>query len=76
MKAINVTQHGDCSESYIVDLFDAYMSVTETHPDLTGNAQWIFKDFSTPLRPENAISYVNQNFKGSFLEIKPLLKEK
>jgi len=28
--------------------------------DLTGNAQWAFKDFGTPLRPENAIPYLNQ----------------
>jgi beta-galactosidase len=60
VEAINVARHGDWSENYIVDLFDWYLSVTETHPTLTGNAQWIFKDFGTPLRPENAIPYVNQ----------------
>jgi beta-galactosidase len=27
---------------------------------VSGNAQWAFKDFGTPLRPENAIPYVNQ----------------
>jgi beta-galactosidase len=27
---------------------------------LTGTAQWPFKDFSTPLRPENPVPYVNQ----------------
>lgn len=29
-------------------------------PWLTGTAYWPFKDFSTPLRPENPIPYVNQ----------------
>lgn len=29
-------------------------------PWLTGAAFWTFKDFSTPLRPENPIPYVNQ----------------
>src|SRR5262249_6791323 len=27
---------------------------------LTGSAQWIFKDFATPLRPENPVPRVNQ----------------
>ena len=27
---------------------------------LTGSAQWVFKDFSTPLRPENPVPRVNQ----------------
>jgi beta-galactosidase len=29
-------------------------------PWLTGAAQWIYKDFSTPLRPDNPVPYVNQ----------------
>ncbi len=28
--------------------------------NLTGTAQWIFKDFATPLRPENPVPRVNQ----------------
>ena len=28
--------------------------------NLTGSAQWIFKDFATPLRPENPVPRVNQ----------------
>ena len=60
LKSVNVANHGDWSESYIVDLFDWYLAISETHPELTGNAQWAFKDFGTPLRPENAIPYVNQ----------------
>lgn len=29
-------------------------------PNLTGSAQWIFKDFATPLRPENPVPRMNQ----------------
>jgi beta-galactosidase len=29
-------------------------------PNLAGTAQWVFKDFGTPLRPENPIPYINQ----------------
>jgi beta-galactosidase len=32
----------------------------ETMPWLSGAAQWAFKDFSTPVRPENPIPYMNQ----------------
>ena len=28
--------------------------------NLTGTAQWIFRDFPTPLRPENPVPFVNQ----------------
>lgn len=56
----NMAKDGDWTESYIVDLFDHYLSVTETRDDFAGNAQWAFKDFGTPLRPENAIPYMNQ----------------
>lgn len=56
----NIAKGGDWTESYIVDLFDYYLSVTETYPTFAGNAQWAFKDFGTPLRPQNAIPYMNQ----------------
>ncbi len=56
----NIAKSGDWTENYIVDLFDWYLSVTETEKNFTGNAQWAFKDFGTPLRPENAIPYLNQ----------------
>ena len=56
----NIAQSGDWTENYIVDLFDWYLSVTETQENFTGNAQWAFKDFGTPLRPENAVPYLNQ----------------
>jgi len=29
-------------------------------PNLTGSAYWPFKDFSTPIRPDNPIPYMNQ----------------
>lgn len=56
----NMAKSGDWTENYIVDLFDWYLGITETSSDLSGNAQWAFKDFGTPLRPENAIPYLNQ----------------
>lgn len=51
---------GDWSESYICRLFDWHLKEQERMPWLTGSAFWTFKDFSTPLRPENPIPYVNQ----------------
>lgn len=56
----NIAKKGDWSENYIVDLFDWYLGVTEQSDWFPGNAQWAFKDFGTPLRPENAIPYINQ----------------
>lgn len=60
IKMLPVAGLGDWSESYMVDLFDWHLMVSEQLDSLTGNAQWIFKDFGTPLRPENPIPYVNQ----------------
>ncbi|HKT24193.1 MAG TPA: glycoside hydrolase family 2 TIM barrel-domain containing protein [Terriglobales bacterium] len=54
------SRDGDWSETYICSLFDWYLKEQETMPLLTGSAQWIFKDFSTPERPENPIPKVNQ----------------
>ncbi len=59
-KVKNVSQNSDWSENYIVDLFDWSLHVSEQQEWLTGNAQWAFKDFPTPLRPENPIPYINQ----------------
>jgi beta-galactosidase len=56
----NIAQLSDWSENYIVDLFDWYLHVSEQTEWLTGNAQWAFKDFPTPLRPENPIPYINE----------------
>lgn len=53
-------KNGDWSETYIVKLFDWHLKEQETMPELTGTAFWTFKDFSTPLRPNNPVPYVNQ----------------
>lgn len=55
-----VSKDGDWSESYMVELFDWHLKEQEKMPWLTGTAAWVFKDFSTPLRPENPIPYMNQ----------------
>ncbi len=54
------SKDGDWSESYICNLFDWHLKEQETMPWLTGAAQWIFKDFSTPGRPDNPVPRVNQ----------------
>ncbi|WP_353071699.1 glycoside hydrolase family 2 TIM barrel-domain containing protein [Tunturiibacter gelidoferens] len=55
-----VSKDGDWSETYACNLFDWYLKTQETLPWLTGSAQWIFKDFTTPLRVENPIPRINQ----------------
>ena len=45
--------------SYMIDLFDWYLRISETDPDFAGSAQWAFKDFGTPIRPENPLPFVN-----------------
>lgn len=54
------SKDGDWSESYICDLIDWHLKEQETMPWLTGTAYWPFKDFSTPVRPENPVPYMNQ----------------
>jgi beta-galactosidase len=54
------SRDGDWSETYICNLFDWHLKEQETMSWLTGTAQWIFKDFSTPERPENPVPRVNQ----------------
>jgi beta-galactosidase len=58
--AARASKDGDWSESYIVRLIDWHLKEQETMPWLTGAAYWPFKDFSTPVRPENPVPYVNQ----------------
>ena len=53
-------RNGDWSESYAVRLFDWHLKEQQRMPNLTGSAFWTFKDFCTPLRPDNPIPYVNQ----------------
>ncbi len=55
-----VLEKGDWSETYIVKLIDWHLKEQENMPWLTGAAYWPFKDFSTPVRPENPVPYVNQ----------------
>jgi beta-galactosidase len=70
----SVAKDTDWSESYIVDLFDWHLNVSENFAGFAGNAQWAFKDFGTPLRPENPLPYMNQkglvdregNFKDAY----------
>ena len=50
----------DWTETYFCDLVDWHLKEQETMPELTGAAQWPFKDFSTPVRPENPVPYMNQ----------------
>jgi len=54
------SRDGDWSESYICELIDWHLKEQEKMPWLTGSAMWVFKDFSTPLRPENPVPFVNQ----------------
>ncbi|TZF83096.1 glycoside hydrolase family 2 protein [Pedobacter sp. BS3] len=58
--AARVSKDGDWSESYICNLIDWHLKEQETMPWLTGSAYWPFKDFSTPVRPDNPVPYVNQ----------------
>jgi len=56
----NASKDGLWSETYICNLFDWCLKEQETMPWLTGAAQWIFKDFATPSRPQNPVPRVNQ----------------
>lgn len=60
VKVQSVAKIGDWSENYMADLFDWHLMVSESVNEFTGNAQWAFKDFGTPLRPENSLPYMNQ----------------
>lgn len=55
-----VSKDGDWSETYICNLIDWHLKEQENMPGLTGTAYWPFKDFSTPIRPENPVPYMNQ----------------
>ncbi len=55
-----VSKDGNWSETYVCNLFDWCLREQENMLWLTGAAQWAFKDFSTPVRPENPIPYMNQ----------------
>lgn len=55
-----ISKDGNWSETYICNLFDWHLKEQIDMPWLTGAAQWAFKDFSTPVRPDNPIPYMNQ----------------
>ena len=54
------SKDGDWSESYIIDLMEWHLRVQARLANFSGGAQWVFKDFGTPLRPENPVPYINQ----------------
>ncbi|NDJ78773.1 MAG: DUF4982 domain-containing protein [Chloroflexi bacterium] len=54
------SRDSDWSESYMLDVMEWHLQTQRALPTLAGTAQWAFKDFGTPLRPENPIPYVNQ----------------
>lgn len=56
----NMSKEGDWSETYAAELFDWTLTEQKRMPWLSGTAIWTFKDFATPIRPENPIPYVNQ----------------
>jgi beta-galactosidase len=58
--AARVSKDGDWSETYLCNLVDWHLKEQENMPWLTGTAQWPFKDFSTPVRPDNPVPYMNQ----------------
>jgi beta-galactosidase len=58
--AARASKDTDWNESYACNLIDWHLKEQETMPWLTGTAQWAFKDFSTPVRPDNPVPYVNQ----------------
>ena len=43
-----------------MNLIDWHLKEQEEMEWLTGTAYWPFKDFSTPLRPDNPVPFVNQ----------------
>ena len=55
-----VSKDGDWSETYACNLIDWHLKEQEKMDWHAGAAYWPFKDFSTPLRPENPIPYMNQ----------------
>jgi len=57
---VRVSRDGDWSETYACNLFDWHLKTQEKLEWLTGAAQWVFKDFASPLRAENGIPRVNQ----------------
>jgi beta-galactosidase len=57
---VRASKDGEWTETYICDMIDWHLKEQETMVWLTGTAYWPFKDFSTPVRPENPVPYMNQ----------------
>jgi beta-galactosidase len=57
---VRVSRDGDWSETYACNLFDWHLKTQEKLEWLTGSAQWIFKDFPSPLRDDSSIPRMNQ----------------
>jgi beta-galactosidase len=57
---VRVSKDGDWSETYACNLFDWHLKTQESLDWLAGSAQWVFKDFASPLRDNNGIPRVNQ----------------
>lgn len=55
-----VSNDGDWSETYACNLFDWHLKTQEKLDWLSGAAQWVFKDFASPLRGDNGIPRINQ----------------
>jgi len=55
-----MSSDGDWSETYACLLFDWHLKTQEKLDWLTGSAQWIFKDFASPLRGDSSIPRMNQ----------------
>jgi beta-galactosidase len=55
-----MSKDGDWSETYACNLFDWHLKTQEKLDWFTGSAQWIFKDFVSPLRGDNDIPRINQ----------------
>lgn len=55
-----VSRDGDWSETYACNLFDWHLKVQDTLDWFAGSAQWVFKDFTTPLRVDNPVPRINQ----------------
>jgi len=58
--AARASKDTDWNETYVCNLIDWHLKEQETMPWLSGTAQWAFKDFSTPVRPDNPVPYMNQ----------------
>ena len=54
------SRDGDWSETYLCDLVDWHLKEQEKMDWLTGSAMWAFKDFSTPLRSDDPVPFMNQ----------------